>query len=301
MSSCTNPILAVRLYKPDGLKKQSIKILPRRPDMGIKEYGERYGKDNILLLPCGHCPSCLSRRSKEWSVRCALEALDHKQNCFLTLTYDVPAQNEEQVKDDLKIFLKRLRNKGIQVRYFGCCERGDQYGRLHAHMLLFGYFPPDVHPWAKSKSGVMQFTSEIISEAWRNGLCVVAEFSPYAAQYVAGYVVKKFATGDSSFHIQSTRPGIGAGYLLKNIQDIYADDKLILSFGNHKFSVPRYFDKLAENLCMDLSDVKANRLEKASLLTAEALRDHAFDNPDKLLDYNEQLSISKIRYAKRSF
>ena len=87
MSSCSNPLLAVRLYKP-SIGKMSVKILPRRVE-SFDFYASRYGKQNLMMLPCGRCPSCLSKRSKEWAVRCAIESMDHLQNCFVTLTYSL--------------------------------------------------------------------------------------------------------------------------------------------------------------------------------------------------------------------
>ena len=299
--SCTNPLLAVRLYKP-SLGKQVIKILPKRV-LGLEWYQKRYGKDNLLMLPCGHCLSCFSKRSKEWAVRCALESLDHEKNCFVTLTYDNSHYEDRNVKNDWKLFIKALRNKGFKVRYFGCCERGDELGRQHFHILLFGLFPGDVKPFAKSQSGYMQFTSQLLSDCWdHRGLVVVSEFSPYCAQYTAGYVVKKFALGDKdSFHFQSTKPGIGAGYVLRNLETIYENDKLILSFGSHKFSVPRYFDKLAESLDLDLSDVKAKRIEFASYKTISDMQSHGFENQDRLITFNEEVARNKIRFQKRRF
>lgn len=298
--SCTSPLLAVRLYKP-SLGKMAIKILPQRVE-SFQFYVDRYGKENMMMLPCGRCQSCLSKRAKEWSVRCALESLDHRENCFCTLTYDPDHYEKRDVHQDWKDFIKALRNKGYQLRYFGCCERGDEFGRQHFHILLFGFFPSDAHRWAKSKSGVMQYTSEILSSCWKKGLCVVAEFSPYAAQYTAGYVVKKFALGEKdSFHFQSTKPGIGAGYVLRNMQEIYENDKLILSFGSHKFAVPRYFDKLAENCALDLNDIKAKRLDCADIMTAQEIREHGFNGMDQLLVHREEVAKSNIRFQKRRF
>ena len=300
--TCSNPLLALKLLDKSLEGNGKIKILPRRPDMGFDEYAFRYGKDNLLLLPCGHCPSCLSRRSKEWAVRCALEALDHEENCFITLTYDSEHYPGEAKKSDLQAFVKCFRNHGYKIRYFGCCERGDQFNRFHFHIIIFGYFPKDAIPWLKSKSGFMQYKSEEVSSFWNKGIVTVAEFHPFTAQYVAGYVVKKLSNGDKSFfHIQSTRPGIGAGYVLRNIQEIYSDDKLILNFGSHLFSVPRYFDKLAEYAGMDLSDIKASRLEASNMMTSQALRDHGFIATDQMLVHNESIALSKIHFKKRSF
>lgn len=86
-------------------------------------------------------------------------------------------------------------------------------------MIIFNYFPLDAKPWMKSDSGYMQYTSKFLTSIWNKGLVTIAEFHPFAAQYVAGYVVKKLITGDKDqWHIQSTRPGIGASYFFKIVR-----------------------------------------------------------------------------------
>lgn len=299
MGVCTSPVLAIRLYKP-VLGKQVVKLVPRRVDVSIESLSAKYGKDNILQLPCGHCPSCLARRSKEWSIRCALESKDHKENCFLTLTYDNEHYKTRDVKKDWQKFIKSLRNSGIHCRYFGCCEAGDEGGRQHFHIILFGFFPKDVLPWAKSHSSCQLYTSKFLDSIWKKGLLTVQEFSPFAAQYVAGYVFKKIRLGDkSSFHFQSTRPGIGAAYALRNMEDIYQDDKLILEFGSHQFGVPKYFDRLAESLDLDLSDIKKKRCNLANKLAMANLRDHGLLHPEQMLVVQAESALTT--YKKRRF
>lgn len=297
--NCVNPLLAVRLYKPN-IGKQSIKILPKRVDLSIDSAAKKYGRQNLLLLPCGRCPSCLARKAKEWSVRCCLEALDYEQNSFVTLTYENAPLEASEVKKDMQHFLKGLRNKGYKVRYYGCCERGDQFGRLHAHMILFGYFPKSVRSWAKSDSGYMQYRSLELDDIWQKGIVVVAPFHPFNAQYVAGYVVKKLAVDDDSFHIQSTRPGIGWRYFMKNVNSIYDTDQLVLNFGSHRFSVPRYFDKLADICALDLSDIKEKRMEKSQLYVNQALHDSGLDQ-DHMLVQQEAILNRTTHRKKRCF
>lgn len=135
--NCTSPVLALRLYTPSE-GKQAIKILPVRSEMGLKAWSDRYGSENILQLPCGHCPACLLNKRKEWALRCCLEAKDHDQNCFVTLTYDDQHYPGEPLKEHLQKFLKEIRRK-YKVRYYGCSEQGDQYGRWHYHIILFGF------------------------------------------------------------------------------------------------------------------------------------------------------------------
>lgn len=74
-----------------------------------------------------------------------MEAMDHKKNCFVTLTYSpehYPGLKRDDVRrKDIQAFIKYLRNHDIKVRYFGCCERGDQNERYHMHLILFGFLP----------------------------------------------------------------------------------------------------------------------------------------------------------------
>lgn len=272
MAQCSSPILAGRV---PGVKK--LRIFPIRADQGFNDYVGKYGRENLFFLPCGKCPACISRRKKAWSIRCCMEAQTHQENCFVTLTYDDDHYPGKMVRDDLLGFIKNLRNDGIKVRYFGCGEHGSQGGRCHFHIILFGWMPSDMKYYAKSKSGIPTYSSRIIDNAWRyKGMALVQEFSPFAASYVAGYVLKKMFDKDDSFHIQSTRPGIGAAYFLQHIEDIYDTDNLILNFGSHVFSVPRYFDKLADSLDLDLTDIKAKRLDKSYALSYKDMREKGY-------------------------
>lgn len=298
---CTNPLLALRYYKRnDG--KLEMRILPRDPGRTFDFLKDRYGLDNIMQLPCGTCPACLARRSKEWAVRCCMESLCWQHNCFVTLTYDDEHYTGTFDKVHLKKFIKAFRNKGYKVRYYIAAERGDQFGRCHYHAIIFNYFPADAKPYAKSKSGYMQYTSKELDEFWdHKGFVTVAEFHPFNAQYVAGYVVKKIIAADDSFHMQSTRPGIGAAYFLQHIEEIYETDNLVLNFGSHVFSVPRYFDKLVEKLDLDLSDIKTKRLEKGDYLMHQQMRDHGISSLDQLVILNGEAVEKTIKRKKRCF
>ena len=299
MSSCTHPLLAARLYKP-AIGKQSIKILPKRWDVSYESLVSKYGQENLLELPCGHCPSCIANKKKEWAVRCCLEAAAHDQNCFVTLTYDDEHYDNHAHKDHLKKFFRRLREVcGVKCRYYGCSERGDELGRVHYHIILFGYFPSDSKPWIKSQSGFYQYRSKILESCWPYGLITCSEFHPAEASYVAGYATKKLLVNDPDmFHFQSTKPGIGQAYVLQHAQEIYDSDKIIINFGSHKLPVPRYFDKVvSEYYSMDLDDIKAKRLELANLTASEKMRDLHLDHRFKFLAYLE--SLNKSNSVKR--
>ena len=84
---CTSPSVAIRLGTRFSDGKDIIKLY-RDSSKPLSFLYEVYGRDNVLLLPCGHCSECELKRRKEWSVRCACEAQSHPYNCFVTLTYE---------------------------------------------------------------------------------------------------------------------------------------------------------------------------------------------------------------------
>lgn len=100
--------------------------------------------NDYIDIPCGHCLECRLEYSRMWADRCMLEALDHKENCFITLTYDdlnIPLVDGVRPdtgevtkfktldKRDLQLFVKRLRKRlggDVKIRYFACGEYGEQ-------------------------------------------------------------------------------------------------------------------------------------------------------------------------------
>ena len=73
-----------------------------RPDEAV-HLKERYG-DSLLFLPCGHCESCKLAYRKDWSVRCEMESLLHRDSCFITLTLDDAHVKPLPLKEDLQYF-----------------------------------------------------------------------------------------------------------------------------------------------------------------------------------------------------
>ena len=191
---CTSPNVAIRLgYKPGG--KQIIKLY-RDSSQSLQDLYFKFGKDNVLLLPCGHCSECRLKHRQEWAVRCACESLDHKVSSFITLTYDDEHLRALNRYDPLK-FIKSLRNCGFKVRYFGCGERGSKSFRPHYHIIVFGYLPDDLQYDGESESGQALYYSKFVEKLWNKGRCVVQIFSPEVAGYVAGYTSKKLGDDES--------------------------------------------------------------------------------------------------------
>ncbi len=240
-----------------------------------------------LAVPCGNCIGCRRRHKRDWAIRIQHEARYHKQNCFITLTYDdahLPANGDLHV-DDWQKFIKRLRkslaSRGIRVRFYHCSEYGGQTKRPHLHAALHGVdftFDRVPHPTARGNN---LFQSPTLDAAWqRRGMAVVAPLTSETARYVAGYVTKKLGSQadtleerayvwDSLGRVEAARrpefatmsQGYGKKFFEEHWKEIYANDSIVID--GFEFPVPRYYDKLLAEVDPDLLEqVKFKRREK---------------------------------------
>lgn len=242
------------------------------------------------LLPCRQCVGCRLDKSVQWATRLMHESESHDNACFLTLTYDpetVP-DNGSLNKAHLSTFFKDLRarcdyyGKG-KIKYFACGEYGEQKGRPHYHVALFGPFGcygddsgrAEEEP---SRSGDRQFTHEDISACWEYGIHRFSELSFESAAYVARYVLKK-VTGPSSpdfygdrvpeFQVSSN--GLGKAFFEKNAKDVFPSDQVVIP-GRGSWSPPEYYLRLLEKRDPELfARVKEKRKEEKEELTKEEL------------------------------
>lgn len=170
---------------------------------------------------------------------------------------------------DVQLFMKRLRKSlttpgaSTKVRFYLVGEYGEQYGRPHYHIALFGEdFSDDRWPWRTTERGDKVYRSSRLESLWTHGNSEVGELTIESAAYVAGYILKKVngkmadehyrretAEGEviwlsPEFAHMSRRPGIGKEWLEKYHSDVYTEDKIIHE--GKKTKVPRYYDKLLE-------------------------------------------------------
>lgn len=258
---CDVPKLARYTTVNEETGKRKIKFIGRL-DMSYEEAKSKYG-DDLVLIPCGCCASCLKQYAFQWSTRLMAESLYHQNSCFLTLTYDhkhLPRKNvmdnngevftiHPLVKKDLQDFIKRLRfHVQVPIRYFACGEYGDIGGRPHYHVILFGYDFEDKQVVSWNKLGQKLYTSKTLESIWQNGLVGIGEVTAESCGYVARYSLKKRTKLEKSdeFVLMSRRPGIGFQFFQDHKDLIYQTDRIY----NPKFvstSVPRAFDQYAES------------------------------------------------------
>lgn len=159
--SCYHPLLIKQIGVVDGKAKTVISKL--KPGMDTT---------GCAVVPCGQCIGCRIDYSRQWADRCILEAQEHEQNWFVTLTYDdyhikdtcrrtyIDSETGEEKeimslnKRDLQKFHKDLRNalaerdkkaQGVtkysdldksqtsKIRFFACGEYGSPSKTMRPH------------------------------------------------------------------------------------------------------------------------------------------------------------------------
>ena len=239
-----------------------------------------------IALPCSQCYWCRFVRSRQWALRCYLEAQMHKQSAFVTLTYnDANLPKDASLKkSDVQGFIKRLRrnleyeNPDLKIRFYLSGEYGDDKDRPHYHVLIFGYGFPDKCYWNKSPKGHNLYRSNFLEKCWKLGYSDIGDIQINSAAYVAGYIRKKI-NGDKAeqhyngrtpeFSLQSSSPGIGASWYHANKSWLWKEDAIIC--GRYTFFPPRYFEKLLER--EDPEAYKAFRIEKRKRIKAKSIHD----------------------------
>lgn len=213
--------------------------------------GGRPGLGNPLLVPCGKCSGCKANAGRDWSTRLQVEALGHRYNYFVTLTYApeaLPFVNGAPAlrKRDFQLFMKRFRKRFLSpIRFFACGEYGDKTNRPHYHAILFMDEPlPSL-----TLLGRNVYRSPDIASAWSLGLSEVSYAEPSCMAYVAGYVQKKYLDDRvhevEPFALMSRRPGLGSSFLSEH--PCY-ESKVYLKNGKTA-PLPRFFKDKLEWYC----------------------------------------------------
>ena len=247
------------------------------------------------------------------------EAKMHEENSFITLTYsdqNLP-ENNSLHKKDVKDFLKRLRDhlryhhNGKKIRYFMCGEYGENFGRPHYHIILFGHDWDDKKYKFTSDSRSRVYTSETLDKIWGKGLTSTGNVTFESAAYVARYVMKKVTgkparehygeiidsnTGEINkikipeYNTMSLKPGIGATWFEKYKKDVYPSDQVIIR--NKQTKPPRYYDKLFNRTNpLEFEAIQHNR-EKAA-------KEKFQDNTIERLQVKEKVTEAKLNLLKR--
>ena len=222
------------------------------------------------------------------------EASLYEENSFLTLTYDDENLPEgfTLVKRDFQLFMKRLRKnyEPKKLRFFMCGEYGDDTGRPHYHINLFGHDFEDKEFYKRSKSGEPLFVSRDLERIWGKGHCPIGSLTFESAAYTARYNLKKVTGKEADKHyagrlpefaLMSRRPGIGEPWLQKWHTDVYPHDFVVVN--GKKCKPPKYYDTLmCDDFIEEIKDIRKARAEE-----------HADNNSDERLAVREKIQTLK--------
>jgi len=214
-------------------------------------------------VPCGRCLACRINKTQEWSLRIMQELEYWPFAVFVTLTYNdselekLPLESID--KKELQAYFKRLRkNTNRIIKYYACGEYGEKTGRPHYHAIIFGL---DINN---------DFDREEIDFAWSKGYTYIGTVTHDSAQYVAGYVFKKYngkkgmavyGFKQPPFQLQSK--GLGLQYALENSAQI--KNKLHITKNGKKIPIPRYYRKQLKITETEYKEIITEQTEKLRL------------------------------------
>lgn len=225
------------------------------------------------------------------------------------------------VKRDLQNFNKRLRQQLVRdsekeperynlenfpYRFYACGEYGTQKLRPHFHVIAFNLPLFDLKSCGSSGKGHLLWRSDWLDRVWGNGIVKIGIVSFESVAYTARYCLSKVDRDDNwyrrhglckEFTLMSRRPAIGRKYFDDNFIKIYDNDCVYTNSNGNVFtqSVPKYFDRVLENLDEDLFEgIKKGRKDKFRPApdTDKMFRDY--------LATQELIKKSKIKCLTRS-
>lgn len=154
-------------------------------------------------IACRQCLPCRIRIQGGIRLQCHLENQTALSGQFITLTYsEAPEIGSWR---DFSTFMRRLRaharRKGFlePVRFLGCGEYGDTFGRFHYHGLIWNA------PYLD--------TEEERTKLWPQGFSKVGTITKASIRYTCGYVTKFLDQGTQAIHSRSTQPALGANVI----------------------------------------------------------------------------------------
>lgn len=189
---------------------------------------------------CGRCFACRKARAMDWTIRLLHECSQWQQSVFLTLTY-----NDDSLPLDyglepraLQKLIKRVRKEcpNRKIKYYLVGEYGDELGRPHYHLIVFGHSDKDVTLWEKE---------------WKCGFVHAGSVEDRSIRYVSGYVQKKLfgklakqEYGEREPPFMRCSQGIGKGYMDRYEKMLRRDEYVTVN--GYKHTLPKYYVKKLE-------------------------------------------------------
>lgn len=237
-------------------------------------------------LECRKCSECLQKRSKELAIQSVFEARScSDQSCVLILTYDNEHLGDNKLDySHVQEFQKRLRryvqytyNK--KIRFLTVGEYGDKNGRMHWHMIVFGWKPQksseEMETYLGGKfNSVPRWRSRKLHSLWQRGYVDVDYATEGNIFYVSRYVHKKFVKGmdlDCTLPLdrsekKTSSMGLGLNYFIAHLKTFIRRKRIDIA--GYTYKIPRYY--------MDLLKVLVSEEEKYNTKYYNALRERVF-------------------------
>lgn len=221
------------------------------------------------------------------------------------------------MKRDLQLFLKRLRKEyGAGIRFYGCGEYGESFGRPHYHLCLFNFDPPDKILYEVRNENKI-YTSESIDSVWGKGISRTGAVTFESAAYVARYILKKITGDPATSHYETVdwdtgeilfqrepefttmsrggkykgKGGIGKAWYDQYSTDVHDHDYVVMR--GLKMRAPRFYDRQYElKNPDDYKRLKNKRLQRA--------KDQASENTPDRLAVREKVSEAKLSRLPRN-
>lgn len=260
--ACNRPVPCWYSEELNPSGKRGLTFNPKNAYSGpIKEFRE------WISVPCGKCTGCKSDQSLMWSIRSYHESTLHKQNSFITLTYDDEHLPSDGLisKYELQTFVKRLRKHqdkyfpDDKLRYVACGEYGGLTRRPHYHAIIFG------RDWLEQKVQINEklYTCPDLINIWGKGHVSIAPVTMASICYVCGYVTKKM-DDDDTFVLRSNRPGIGHDWIDTYLGDAIVDGKV--SIEGREYPVPKRYILWHEEKFEHVKDLRKEYARKNSAI-----------------------------------
>lgn len=208
-----------------------------------------------MLVGCGKCVACRSKRSNQWFVRLRKEMDNSESAYFLTLTYD-----KEHVpylygiptfqKSDVQKFIKRIRKNRkhlsgykrksgmtmTRIKYFAVSEYGSNTLRPHYHIILFNLPSTDLDE-----------VSKYIHDNWKLGFTSVGLLNSKRIKYTAKYCTA-FCVLPKEYTLPAYRPfllcsnGLGSCYLTdETVRYHQSELDTTVMVDSYRYGMPRYY------------------------------------------------------------
>lgn len=243
-------------------------------------------REFFFRLECRKCSECLQKRSKELAIQSVFEVRSCSgQSCVLILTYDNEHLGDNVLDySHVQEFQKRLRryvqytyNK--KIRFLTVGEYGDKKGRMHWHMIVFGWKPQQSLEGMYTYFGgnfnsSSRWRSRKLDSLWQRGYVDVDHATDGNIFYVSRYVHKKFVKGmdlDCTIPLdrsekKTSSMGLGLNYFLMHLKTFIRRKRIDIA--GYSYKIPRYY--------MDLLKVLVSKEEKYNTKYYNALRERVF-------------------------